>query len=52
MFELAIGIILGVSCFLLIQRVFKSTFDIENFDYENQNQVRGGLGNSTKNPVG
>lgn len=54
MFELAIGILLGVTLFLLIQYVFKGTFhiDLEKFDYENQNNVRGGLGNTTENSVG
>ena len=54
MFELAIGIILGVTLFVIIQTLFKGTFniDLENFEYENQNQVRGGLGHTSENSVG
>lgn len=41
MFELAIGIILGVAFFIIIQVLFKGTFNIdpENFDYGNQDKV-------------
>ena len=51
MFELAIGILLGVASFLLLRYVFKGNFpdDLDYFDYENTHKVRGGLGNTTKN---
>lgn len=54
MFEIAIGIILGVALFLIIQLIFKGAIqiDLENFDYENQDQIRSRFRNTSENSIG